>query len=88
MIAVEEYLSWVDEEEKTLHLPVAGNLTTAWLGANGGHVAPVSPIRLRAAQKTVGVLKINYQATYQAFVLRNVPAAIPRVLVFLRGRYG
>lgn len=88
LISVDEYLSFVDDDEKTLNKPIAGGFSASWIGLNGGTVAQASQTRLRLPAKAVGVLHVTYQAAYSAYVLRNVPGTITRALVFLRGQYG
>jgi len=86
---VEDIVTFSMENTKALNYPISGNFTYKWLGRSNGSVSHTENT-LSLAEKSIGVLKISYEATYSAYRLNNIPAILDgetefSVLIYIAG---
>lgn len=83
--SVTEYLTFSGSREASLRYPTASGVSMSWLGRSGGAAAMADQQTIRLPEDGVGILRVQYQAAYQAFRLSGVPLAIFQVMIFVQG---
>lgn len=95
--AVEDYLTYANEDQATVQYPITTGFSAAWYGS-----APSPSITVKSDDQTValsarpydpvskklnpeyriGVARVNYSSACRVYKISNVPANIPQVIAF------
>jgi len=82
---VSEILQFADSKEASLRYPAAGAVTFSWIGRSGGDPRLVGQQSVALDAPGVGLLRAQYVANFDAFILSGVPYDIEQVLIFVAG---
>lgn len=83
---VVDFITFADSDEAQVSKPISSGFSSSWQGSSLGAIQILDGgSRIKAAQKGVGVLKVQYQSQYMAYKLSNVNASVEQVLIYLLG---
>ena len=75
-VPIDEMLHFPKETEASLQKPRSGELGSKWLGNDLGAIELIGDQKVRVATVGVGVAKVQYNSTFLAYRLGNLPITL------------